>query len=121
MFFWWLVVCAKHCWEQLICFEAIIALIILCTKSFATWHDEAASAKMAGVNATLNIALLFHQSAENDENLLPRAEQEIEQLCKEVTDCCAEVAEMVFIPMPPFVKCLEMYISVAVSFMFLSP
>jgi len=76
---------------------------------------------MAGVNATLNIALLFHQSAENDENLLPRAEQEIEQLCKEVTDCCAEVAEMVFIPMPPFVKCLEMYISVAVSFMFLSP
>jgi hypothetical protein len=90
------------------------------TKSCATWHDEIASAKMAGVNATLNIAVLFHQYAENDENLLPHAEQEIE-LCKEVTDCCAEVAETVFNPMPPFVKCLEICLSVAVSFMFLSP
>jgi len=76
---------------------------------------------MAGVNATLNIAVLFHQYAENYENLLPHAEQEIEGLCKDVIDCCAEVAETVFISMPPFVKCLEMCISVAVSFVFLSP
>jgi len=90
-------------------------------KSCATWRDEVASAKMAGANATLNIAVLFHQYAEIDENLLPHAEQEIEELCIEVTDCCAEVTEMVFIPMPPFVRCLEMCISVAVSFMFWSP
>jgi hypothetical protein len=76
---------------------------------------------MTGVNVTLNIAALFHQYAKNDGNLLPHAEQEIEELCKEVTDCCAEVAETVFKPMPPFVKCLEMCISVAVSFMLLSP
>lgn len=76
---------------------------------------------MDGVNATLNIAVLLHQYAENVENLLPHAEQEIEELCKEVTDCCVEVADTVFRPMPPFVKCLEMCISVALSFMFLSP
>jgi len=83
--------------------------------------DKVAGAKMAGGNATLNIAVLFHQYAENDENLLPHAEQEIEELYKEVTDCCAYVGETVFIPLPPFVKCLEMCIPVAVSFMFLSP
>jgi hypothetical protein len=102
--------------KELICFEAIIALVILCTKGCTHWHDEVASAKIADVKTTLNKAVLFHQYAENYENLLPHAEQEIEELCKEVTDCCVEVAETVFKPMAPFVKCLEMCISVSSIF-----
>lgn len=76
---------------------------------------------MADVKTTLNIVILFHHYAENDENLLPHAQQEIEELCNKVTDCCVEVAETMLKPMPSFVKCLEICISVAVSFMFLSP
>jgi hypothetical protein len=76
---------------------------------------------MADMKAELNIAVLFHQHAENDENLLPHAEQEVEELCREVTDCFAEVANTVYELMPPFVKYFELCISVAVSFMFLSP
>jgi len=102
--------------KELICFEAMIALVILCTKSYTHWRDEVASAKMADMKTTLNKAVLFHQYAENYENLLPHAEQEIEELCKEVTDRCVEVAETVFKHMPPFVKCLEMCISVSSIF-----
>jgi hypothetical protein len=76
---------------------------------------------VADVKTKLNIAVLYHQYAENDENLLPHAEQEIEELCWEVPDCFAEVAETMYRIMPPFVKCLELCISVAVSFMSLSP
>lgn len=99
----------------------MIALIILCTKICTTWHDEVANANMADIKTKLHIAILFYQCVENDENLLPHTEQEIEELCKEVNDCCAGVAETVYKPVSPFVRCLEMCISVAVSFMFLSP
>jgi hypothetical protein len=42
---------------------------------------------MADMKTKLNIAVLFHDCIEDDENLLSHAEQEIEELCKEVTDC----------------------------------
>lgn len=76
---------------------------------------------MADIKTKLHIAILFYQCVESDENLLPHTVQEIKELFKEITDCCAGVAEIVYKPVPPFVKCLEMCISIAVSFMFLSP
>ena len=76
---------------------------------------------MADIKTKLHISILFYQCVESDETLLPHTEQEIKELCKEVTDYCAAVTEIVCKPVPPFVKCLEMCISVAVSFMFLSP
>jgi hypothetical protein len=75
---------------------------------------------MADMKTKLNVATLFHEYIEGHEKLLPHAEQEIEELCKEVTDCCEEEAETVCKPMPAFFECLAACMSLAVAFMFVS-
>ena len=63
------------------------------TRSYATWQEVINVENWDGANIKLDVTVTNNEYAEGDENLLPCAEQETEQMYQKITDINQEAGK----------------------------